>query len=253
MDAVDSAKSGSRRQDGLGAARPRPAIGRRTPGCRRTVAVPLATPLATLLAVPLATPSVVPRLAGGRARRPLSACGRRHGVGPLPAGGRGVGPLPAGGRRVQSIDDGAKDGATDGAKDGTTDGAKDGTTAYFLMDGPPARPAGHETAADAGIDAAAQAELAALLRTLADRTGSAWASGRLRRSRLPLCAGPAGRRTGSLGTRSGRSHRRERGASVTQAQHRLIAYARSREYAPREIRGAGVVLAISPGRRPHGD
>jgi hypothetical protein len=75
--------------------------------------------------------------------------------------------------------DGAKDGATDGAKDGATERAKDGATAYFLMDGPPARPAGHETAADAGVDAAAQAELAALLQAHADRTGSAAARGLL--------------------------------------------------------------------------
>ena len=48
-----------------------------------------------------------------------------------------------------------------------------GGTAYFLVDAPPAWLDGHETVGDAGMDGAAVAELAALLRDHADRTGSA--------------------------------------------------------------------------------
>ena len=48
-----------------------------------------------------------------------------------------------------------------------------GGTAYFLADGPLAWLTGHETVADAGIDAAALAELVALLQAHSDRTGSA--------------------------------------------------------------------------------
>ncbi len=47
-----------------------------------------------------------------------------------------------------------------------------GGTAYFLADAPPAWLAGHETVADAGMDAAAVAELAALLADHAALTGS---------------------------------------------------------------------------------
>ncbi len=50
-----------------------------------------------------------------------------------------------------------------------------GGTAYFLVDAPPAWLDGHETVGDAGMDGAAVAELAALLRDHADRTGSATA------------------------------------------------------------------------------
>jgi glutamate synthase (ferredoxin) len=48
-----------------------------------------------------------------------------------------------------------------------------GGTAYFLADAPPAWLAGHATVADAGMDATAVAEVSALLRDHAARTGSA--------------------------------------------------------------------------------
>ena len=102
-----------------------------------------------------------------------------------------------------------------------------GGTAYFLADAPPAWLAGHATVADAGMDAAAVAELSALLRDHVARTGSAAAAALLaepERLAGPLRPGPPYGRPdplrGILGSPSGAL---ERGASVTQAQHTLVA------------------------------
>ena len=130
-----------------------------------------------------------------------------------------------------------------------------GGTAYFLSDAPPAWLGGHDTVADAGMDAAAVAELSALLESHAAHTGSEAARALLAEPEAlakrfvrvrPAPSGVSPSRT------SGR-RRHERGASVTQAQHTLVACERSREYAPREIRGAGVGPAMCPERRTHGD
>ena len=127
-----------------------------------------------------------------------------------------------------------------------------GGTAYFLADAPPAWLAGHETVADAGMDAAAVAELAALLEDQVALTGSEAAAALLARPEALASRFVRVRPTGGL-TRSAALGSPvwcpERDASVTQAQHALVAYAQTREYAPGEIRGAGV----GPASVPKGD
>ena len=77
-----------------------------------------------------------------------------------------------------------------------------GGTAYFLADDPPAWLDGHETVADAGMDAAACAELAALLQPMPTAPAA--------RRRRRLLADPAGLAVASCG--SGRPpHRFSRG------------------------------------------
>ena len=83
--------------------------------------------------------------------------------------------------------------------------------------------------------------------------GRRLAAGRPGDPRRPLRPRPSGARSGPpRGTAAALGHG-ERGASVTQAQRTLVAYVQAREYAPGEIRGAGVGPATCPERRPHGD
>ena len=131
-----------------------------------------------------------------------------------------------------------------------------GGTAFFLAGEPPAWLDGHETVADAGMDAAAVAELKRLLEDHRARTGSETA-GALLSDADDLATAFVRRPTTIVGGRLGGARAAvrapERDASVTQAQRALVAYARAREYAPREIRGAGVGPATCPERRPNGD
>ena len=131
-----------------------------------------------------------------------------------------------------------------------------GGAAYFLADAAPAWLAGHATVADAGMDAAAVAELTALLEAHAARTGSEVAAALLAEPESLAGRFVRVRPTGAptrLAAPPRPSGVGERGASVTQAQRTLVAYAQAREYAPGEIRGAGVGPATCPERRPHGD
>ncbi len=131
-----------------------------------------------------------------------------------------------------------------------------GGTVYLLADERPAWLAGHGTVAGADMDSAAVAEVTALL---ADHLGpdrerrGARSAGRSASPREPLRPGPPYGRPGPLRGARVTIWCPERGASVTQAQQTLVAYAQTREYAPGEIRGAGVGPATCPERRPHGD
>ena len=101
-----------------------------------------------------------------------------------------------------------------------------GGTAYFLTAGPPDWLDGHATVADAGMDAAAVAELTALLRDHAARTGSPAAAALLaepdglagRFVRVRPTGGPA---RSAAAACAGRCLTLD--LSVTQAQHRLVA------------------------------
>ena len=130
-----------------------------------------------------------------------------------------------------------------------------GGTAYFLADAPPAWLAGHETVADAGMDAAAVGELAALLerswRSPAARLRPPFWPGR--RPSRAASSGSALRAARPVPRRSG--HHlvprawRERNAGSTHP--RCI---RSNEgVCSRRNQGAGVGPAECPERRPHGD
>ena len=130
-----------------------------------------------------------------------------------------------------------------------------GGTAYLRADAPPAWLSGHATAADAGMDGGATAELTALLADHLARTGSEAAAALLAEPELLSArfvrvrsADAAGRFRGRCVT--GRCLSLD--LNVTQAQHTLVAYARAREYAAREIRGAGVGPAMFPERRRNG-
>ena len=132
-----------------------------------------------------------------------------------------------------------------------------GGTAYFLADAPPAWLDGHATVADAGMDAAAVAELSGAAARPTRRAPAARRPPRFWPSRRPSRAASSGSALRAArpapAAPAAPAGVFERDASVTQAQHTLVAYARSREYAPREIRGAGVGPATCPERRPHGD